>query len=71
MMQEVQDDRIGTFTGTKFFKLSGYISRLTNDDKVFYLACPDCRKKVQECTEGWSCESCGKVKATMVPTYML
>ena len=42
MMREVQDDKVGTFTHAKFFKLSGYISRLTNDDKVFYLACPDC-----------------------------
>ena len=70
-MNDVQEDKVGTFTGSKFFKLSGYISRLTNDDKVYYLACPDCRKKVIEQTEGWRCESCDKVKPTMVPTYML
>lgn len=31
---------------TRFFKISGYIKKIFNDDKILYLSCPDCRKKV-------------------------
>jgi hypothetical protein len=45
----------------KFFKVSGYISRMMNDEKMFYLSCPECRKKVIEETVGYRCENCNKI----------
>ena len=56
---------------TKFFKINGYVAKLMNDEKMFYLACPDCKKKVTEDIAGWRCESCGKIQHSNVPTYML
>lgn len=55
----------------KFFKLSGYVSHIITDDKVFYLGCPDCRRKVIEEIAGFKCESCNKVQSTCIPTYMM
>ena len=37
--------------------------------KMFYLACPDCKKKVFDDGRGYSCENCNKVHDTAVPTY--
>lgn len=45
----------------KFFKISGYVSRMANDDKMYYLSCPDCKKKVVEETVGYRCENCNKI----------
>ncbi len=58
---------------TTTFYTSGYVSYLRNDDKTFYLACPDesCKKKVIEECVGWRCENCNKTHQTCVPTYML
>lgn len=44
---------------------------MTNDDKIYYLSCPDCRKKVIEEATGWRCENCNKIQLTNTPTYML
>ena len=46
----------------KFFFVSGFVSYLKNDDKTYYLACPDesCKKKVMEESVGWRCENCNK-----------
>ena len=38
---------------------------------MFYLSCPDCRKKVTEHGDKWRCENCNKVYPTNIPTYML
>ena len=38
---------------------------------MFYLGCPECKKKVVEDIAGYRCESCNKIQATNVPTYML
>ena len=54
----------------KFFKLSGYISSIS-DEKCFYLACPDCKKKVVENSTMYRCESCNKSYMLSVPTYMI
>lgn len=53
------------------FKINGYVSKMMNDERMFYLSCPDCRKKVTEDISGWRCESCGKVQHSNIPTYML
>jgi hypothetical protein len=55
----------------KFFKLSGYVSHIITDDKMFYLSCPDCRRKVIEDVTGYRCENCNKTQSRMIPTYML
>lgn len=44
---------------TEFYKISGYISRIMYDDTrmMFYLGCPDCKKKViEEYSGGYRCE---------------
>lgn len=56
----------------KLFVISGYVKLIFNDDKMIYLSCPDCRKKVIEVGEQlWRCENCSKVIAKNKPTYML
>lgn len=42
-----------------------------NDEKILYLSCPDCRKKVIEEDGSWRCENCNKLHETNLPTYML
>ena len=58
---------------TTVFYVSGYIHYLRNDDKTFYLACPEesCKKKVMEESVGWRCENCNKTYPNCVPTYIL
>lgn len=55
-----------------FFFLNGYVSKIKNDDRIFYPACKteNCRKKVFECDGGYRCESCGKTNSDFNPTYM-
>ena len=57
-----------------FFFLNGYISRIKNDDRIYYPAClsDNCRRKVvQEGTDAFKCEHCGKTFAGYQPTYMI
>ena len=56
-----------------FFFLNGYVSRIKNDDRIFYPACPtdNCRRKVVEEANGFKCEHCGKTYITFTPTYMI
>ena len=44
-------------TTYKTFSISAYIKLLKNDDRTYYLACPndDCKKKVIEESVGWRC----------------
>jgi len=42
-----------------------------NDEKILYLSCPDCRKKVISEDDYWRCEHCDKTHETNLPTYML
>lgn len=55
-----------------FFFLNGYISRIKNDDRIYYPACKtdNCRKKVVEDHNGFRCENCGKTNSDFNPTYM-
>jgi hypothetical protein len=43
---------------TRFYKISGYVKMIFNDEKILYLSCPDCRKKVVEELGRWKCEHC-------------
>jgi hypothetical protein len=45
--------------------------KLGNEDKLFYLGCPDCRKKVLDDAAGYRCETCDKVHMTCQPIYMM
>jgi replication factor A1 len=56
-----------------FFFLNGYVSRIKNDDRIFYPAClsDNCRRKVMEDASGFRCEHCGKNYMTYQPTYMI
>ena len=56
---------------TRFYKISGYVKMIFNDDKILYLSCPECRKKVIEEDGHWRCENCDKLYSHNVPTYML
>lgn len=56
---------------TKFYKISGFVKMIFNDEKILYLSCPDCRKKVIEEDGNWRCENCDKLHETNLPTYML
>jgi len=56
---------------TKLYKISGFVRTIFNDDKIMYLSCPGCRKKVIEDLGKWRCEHCAKTFEYNVPTYML
>jgi ribosomal protein L37AE/L43A len=70
MINNVNEDNETSYYGNKnstnnakFFKLSGYISSIS-EERCFYLACPDCKKKVvEDSTFAYKCESCNKVFA--------
>lgn len=56
-----------------FYFLNGYVSRIKNDEKIFYAACmsDNCRRKVVEDNQGYRCEFCNKSFVTYRPTYMI
>ena len=56
-----------------FFFLNGYVSRIKNDDRIYYPACQseNCRRKVIEDSTGYKCEHCGKTYGSYTPTYMI
>lgn len=56
---------------TYFFFLNGYIRYIKNDEKLFYLACTQCKRKVLEDMHGYRCEHCSKTFASVNPTYMI
>ena len=56
---------------SKFCKISGYVKKIFCDERMIYLSCPVCRKKVfEESTNKWKCETCNKVHDSNIPTYM-
>ena len=42
-----------------------------NEDKCYYLACPDCKKKVVEDSFGYRCENCQRNHSTVNASYIL
>lgn len=67
-MEEIEEhckysDQLKNDRGQEFFKISGYIGRIMYDDmrQMYYLACPECKKKVIEEHGGYKCEQCGKI----------
>jgi methionyl-tRNA synthetase len=57
----------------QIFFLNGYVSRIKNDERMFYPACPNdnCRRKVTQDAGGYRCENCSKTYSSYNPTYML
>jgi len=49
------------------------VSRIKNDERIFYAACmsENCRRKVVEEAQGWRCEHCNKSFLSYRPTYMI
>ena len=39
------------------------------DRKMYYLACPKCKKKVFDNNQGYQCEACAQTYTDAVPTY--
>ena len=58
--------------GQEFFKINGYISKIMYDEMrtMYYLGCPDCKKKVMEENGGYKCENCNKVHQTCLTGYI-
>lgn len=56
-----------------FYFVNGYISRIKNDERIFYPACmtENCRRKVVEEAQGFRCENCQKSFMSYRPTYMI
>lgn len=56
-----------------FYFLNGYVSRIKNDERIFYAACmsENCRRKVVEEAQGYRCEHCNKSFVSYRPTYMI
>ena len=54
-----------------YFIITGYVSQIKSDDKMLYMACPDCSKKVEETDKGIECKHCNKFYESAIPTYML
>lgn len=56
-----------------FFFLNGYVSRIMNQDKLFYQACPNdsCKKKVVEDMGSYRCENCNKNYDNFKPSYFM
>ena len=60
----------------QFYVINGYVSFIKNDDKAYYLACPDenCRRKVAQTPSEppmFHCDHCNKTYEKCNPTYML
>lgn len=53
-----------------FFFINGYVSKIFNQDTIYYQACKECNRKVIEDSGGFRCENCGKNFADYTPTYM-
>lgn len=71
LSNEVKSLTLKSSSYTKFYKISGFVKIIFNDDKIMYLSCPDCRKKVIEELGKWKCEYCNKTHNQNLPTYML
>ena len=46
---------------SKFYKISGHVSKMVGEtDKMYYLSCPECKRKVIEEPVGFRCDHCDK-----------
>jgi len=45
----------------KYFKVFGSLQRIMSDRPLYYLSCPECKKKVMEDRDVVKCENCNKV----------
>ena len=56
-----------------FFMINGFVSRIKNDDKIYYEACKNdkCNKKVIADGDVYRCDNCGQTFDSCAPTYMM
>lgn len=68
---QMREERLGFGEKSDFVTAKVDITMIKRDDpsRMAYPACPndDCKKKLTQLTEGWSCEKCGKTYPS--PTY--
>lgn len=64
MIQQVNSEQSGynMSNQSRFFKINGYATKMMNDERMVYMACPDCKKKVTDEAAGYRCETCGKIQ---------
>ena len=67
MRNEIDTDNKHVFT------INGYISRIKNMERIFYLACPNdnCKKKVTLEGSNYRCENCNQTYSHCKATYMI
>lgn len=55
-----------------FFFINGFVSKIFNQDSIFYPACKgdNCNRKVSEENGRYRCEHCGRIFDDYNPTYM-
>lgn len=44
---------------------------IRDEDKFYYLACPDCKRKITDSYDGYRCENCQKSFATCLTLYFM
>lgn len=55
-----------------WYKATGYCTFYVNTEEqklMYYLACPQCKKKVSDEPSGYRCENCSKSFGEAIPTY--
>lgn len=59
--------------GVRYY-VNAHVEMIRSDPKMVYMACPSCKKRMNEedsgCTS-WRCERCDMVSQSPVPTYIL
>ena len=58
--KELEEEIFNSESNSKYFKISGFVKLILNDDRIFYMACPECRKKVSDDYGVMSCVICNK-----------
>ena len=67
------DNDLGNDPTTKYY-INARVEMIKNDPKMVYMACPSCKKKMQEEDSGYTvfrCERCNMTSTSPVPTYIL
>lgn len=61
-LAEIRDEHLGFSEKPDFVTAKICVGLIKHDEanRLMYPACPECRKKLIQMTEGWSCEKCDK-----------
>lgn len=71
-----QNQNYNRYNRDQFYLINGYVSYIKNDEKSYYLACPEesCRRKVNPTSsepQMYHCDHCNKTYDHCKPTFML